>query len=160
MSTLQRVPVTKNGMQQMRDELERMKKVDRPAVVSAIAAARALGDLKENAEYHAAKEQQGLLEAKISQLEDQVSRAQIIDTSSMKNDGKVVFGSTVMLENQENEKQIRFTIVGEFEADVDNNKLSVVAPIARAVIGKTVGDIAVVNTPGGTVEYEILSVDY
>ena len=160
MNIVQRVPVTKAGIEQMRQELSRMKKVDRPAIVLAIATARALGDLKENAEYHAAKEQQGLLEAKISQLEDQVSRSQVIDLSTMTNDGRVVFGSTISLENQENEKKVQFTIVGQFEADLSQNKLSIISPMARAVIGKMLGDIVAVKTPAGLVEYEILSVDY
>ena len=155
-----RVPVTKNGLQQMRDKLDNMKKVERPKIVQAIAAARALGDLKENAEYHAAKEQQGLLESKIAKLEDQISRSQIIDISKIKNDGKVIFGSTITIENQNDQKKITFTIVGEFEADVNAGKLSVTAPIARAVVGKFIEDIVVVNTPAGQVEYEILDVQY
>ena len=137
-----------------------MKRVNRPAIVKAIAAARALGDLKENAEYHAAKEEQGLLESKIAQLEDQVSRSQVIDISNMVNDGKAIFGSTVTLENQETEKQITFTIVGEYEADVNAGKLSVTAPMVRGVIGKYVEDIITVITPSGPVEYEILTVKY
>lgn len=160
MNTVQRVPTTQQGMLKMRAELDRMKKEDRPRIVDAIASARALGDLKENAEYHSAKEQQGLLEAKISKLEDQISRAQVIDVSKMENDGKVIFGTTVHLENQEDSKQLNFTIVGEFEADVSAGKLSVGSPMARAVIGKYEGDIITVNTPSGPVEYEILSVLY
>lgn len=155
-----RVPVTKDGLQQMREKLDQMKRIDRPAIVKAIAAARALGDLKENAEYHAAKEEQGLLESKIAQLEDQVSRSQVIDISNMVNDGKAIFGATVTLENQETEKQITFTIVGEYEADVNAGKLSVTAPMVRGVIGKYVEDIITVITPSGPVEYEILTVKY
>lgn len=155
-----RVPVTKNGLQQMRDELDKMKRIDRPKIVKAIAAARALGDLKENAEYHAAKEQQGILEAKINKLADQISRSQVIDTANLENDGKAVFGCKVVLENQEDGKQLTFTIVGEFEADVNAGKLSVTSPIARAVIGKYVEDIVLVSTPSGPVEYELLSVNY
>ena len=155
-----RVPVTKAGLQKMRDSLDQMKKIDRPRIVDSIARARELGDLKENAEYHAAKEQQGLLEAKIAKLEDQISRSQLIDTASMTNDGKVIFGSRVTIENQDNDKQMTFAIVGEFEADVEAGKLSVASPIARALIGKYVDDEALVETPAGQVEYVILKVDY
>ncbi len=160
MTTLQRIPVTQEGILALRKELTRLKQTERPLITEAIARARALGDLKENAEYHAAKDQQGLIEAKIAKMEDQMSRAQVIDISKMKNEGKVIFGTTVTLENTETNEQRTFTIVGEFEADIKAGKLSITAPMARAVIGKWVDEIITVNTPSGPVEYTILSVQY
>ena len=150
---MQRTPVTPEGILALRKELKHLKQTERPRISQAIAHARALGDLKE-------KDEQGLLQARIDQLEDQVSRAQVIDVSKMKNDGSVIFGTTVTLKNDETGKNLTFKIVGESEADAGAGKLSVTAPMVRAVVGKKVDDDVAVNTPSGPVEYTILSVEY
>ena len=160
MNTLQRIPITPNGISALREQLNQLKHTERPAISDAIARARALGDLKENAEYHAAKDQQGLIEAKISKLEDTIGRAQVIDVTKMKNEGKVIFGSTVTLENINTDEEKVFTIVGESEADVNEGKISVTSPIARAVVGKWIDEVVTVNAPSGPIEYTILSVRY
>ena len=157
---MQTNPMTKSGEKKIRDEIQKLKDIERPRITAMIAEARAHGDLKENAEYHAAKELQGLNEAKISALESQLKSAQIIDVTQFKNDGKVIFGATIVLENLSNGKNMTFQIVGENESDIDQQKLSFAAPLSRAVIGKFCGDFVEVSTPNGPVEYEIVSVDY
>lgn len=157
---MERYPMTVAGIEALRKELEKLKHVKRPNIIKAIAEARAHGDLKENAEYHAAREQQGFIEARIKDIEAKLSLAQVIDISKIPNEGKVVFGSTVTLFNLENEKEVTYQIVGEDEADIQVGKISVNSPIARAIIGKMEGDVANVVTPGGDVEYEIVAVEY
>lgn len=157
---MQRHPMTAKGASALKVELEELKTIKRPEVVAAIAEARAHGDLKENAEYHAAREQQGLLEARIRDIEAKLSQAQIIDVTTMTNNGKVIFGATVTLVNLENDKKVTYQIVGEDEADLKHGKISVGTPMARALVAKEVEDIVEVKTPGGIVEYEIEQVDY
>ncbi|MFT5083357.1 MAG: transcription elongation factor GreA [Lentisphaeria bacterium] len=152
---MQKYPMTVAGEKALREELERLKKVDRPRIVSAIAEAREHGDLKENAEYHAAREQQGFCEGRVQDIEAKLSNSVIIDVATIPVSGKVIFGVTVDLINVETDANIRYTIVGEDEANIKLNKISVTSPIARALIGKEIGDVAVVKAPGGDVEYEI-----
>lgn len=154
------VPMTAIGAMKLTEELDRLKKVDRPNIIKAIAEARAHGDLKENAEYHAAKEQQGFTEGRIRDIEDRLSRANIIDVTKLNNDGKVVFGATVSLINVETEERVVYQIVGEEEADIRSGKVSFTSPIARAIIGKFEGDSVEVKTPSGLIEYEIGDVEY
>lgn len=153
-------PMTVAGETALRDELEELKKVTRPRIVQAIAEAREHGDLKENAEYHAAREQQGFCEGRIQDIEGKLSNAQIIDVSNMPATGKVIFGVTVGLINCNTEEEITYQIVGEDEADIKLNKISVTSPIARALIGKEEGDEVVVMAPGGEIEFEIAEVKY
>jgi transcription elongation factor GreA len=152
--------MTKEGADKLEAELQQLKKVERPAISKAIAEAREHGDLKENAEYHAAREQQGLIEARIAQIEGLLSNAQIIDVTKLPQTGKVVFGTTVTLVNVDTDEEVTYKIVGQEEADIENNKISVSSPIARALIGKEEGDEAVVEAPGGKVTYEVLEVQY
>ncbi len=155
-----RVPMTKEGADSLRAELKHLKMEARPKVIAAIAEAREHGDLKENAEYHAAREQQGFIEGRIQEIESKISNAQIIDVASMTNNGKVIFGATVHLINIETEEEVAYQIVGEDEADIKQNKISVSSPISRALIGKNEGDEVVVKAPGGEIEYEIAEVKY
>ncbi|HEX7349344.1 MAG TPA: transcription elongation factor GreA [Rhodanobacteraceae bacterium] len=157
---MQRAPMTKAGSERLRTELEKLKSVDRPKVIAAIAEAREHGDLKENAEYHAAREQQGFIEARIAQLEGGLSTAQIIDPSSVHANGKVVFGAVVELEDDDNGSSVTYQIVGDLEADIKLNLIAVTSPIARAMIGKFEGDSFSFNAPGGERNYEIVSVRY
>ncbi|MFZ5594388.1 MAG: transcription elongation factor GreA [Pseudomonadota bacterium] len=157
---MSRVPMTAAGAQQLREELQELKSVARPRVIQAIAEARAHGDLRENAEYAAAKEQQGFIEGRIAEIEAQLSNAQIIDVSTVKSNGRIVFGATVDLMNVATEEQVSYQIVGDLEADIKANKISISSPIARALIGKEEGDIAVVRAPGGEIEYEIVAIKY
>ena len=152
--------MTKFGESSLRDELQRLKQVERPRIVAAIAEAREHGDLKENAEYHAAREQQGFCEGRIKDIEAKLSHAQVIDVTQIENTGKVIFGVTVTLINLETDQSVAYQIVGEDEADVKNGKISVTSPIARGLIGKEEGDEVSVTTPGGVVEYEIDSVEH
>lgn len=152
---MKRFPMTVESEQALREELHRRKTVDRARIAGAIAEARALGDLKENAEYHAAREQQSFNEGRIQELEGNLSNAQVIDITTIENTGKVVFGTTVSLINADTDERVEYKIVGEDEADVKQGKISVSSPIARALIGKEEGDVAVVQTPKGSVEYEI-----
>lgn len=154
------IPLTVRGAQMLRDELHRLKHKDRPAVITAIAEARAQGDLSENAEYDAAKERQGFIEGRIAELETKLAAAQVIDTATIEAGGRVVFGATVALESTEDGEQVRYQIVGDDEADIKESRISVFSPLARALIGKSAGDVAVFQAPGGEQEYEILSVDY
>jgi transcription elongation factor GreA len=157
---MHKVPMTARGAEKLREELQRLKSVERAQVIAAIAEARAHGDLKENAEYHAAKEQQGFIEARINHLESSLSLSHIIDVTTMTNNGKVIFGSTVTVVTDDNDVQVTYQIVGDEEGDIKNGRLSISAPIARALIGKEVGDIITAQTPAGPVEYEILRVEY
>lgn len=152
--------MTKAGELALRKELQRLKQVERPRIVAAIAEAREHGDLKENAEYHAAREQQGFCEGRIKDIEAKLSHAQIIDVTQIENTGKVIFGVTVKLINLENDQPVTYQIVGEDEANVKNGKISVTSPIARGLIGKEEGDEVSVATPGGVVEYEIDIVEH
>jgi len=155
-----KVPLTARGAEMLRDELKRLKSVDRPRVVRAIAEARAHGDLRENAEYHAAKEQQGFIEGRIREIEGKLSHAQVIDVSKVDGGGRVIFGSTVQLFDSESEKEITYTIVGDDEADIPEGRISYTSPIARALIGRQEGDEITVATPTGERYYEILEVRY
>jgi transcription elongation factor GreA len=153
-------PMTTRGAQKLRDEVHKLKTVDRPNVIQAIAEARALGDLKENAEYHAAREQQSFIEGRIVELEGKLANAQIIDVTKLNAKGKVVFGATVELMNVETEQEVTYQIVGDDEADIKAHLISISSPIARALIGKEEGEVAIVQAPGGKKEYEILEVKY
>lgn len=155
-----RFPMTVRGAQLLRDELHDLKTVVRPKIINAIAEARAHGDLRENAEYHAAKEQQGFTEGRIAEIEGQLSNAQIIDTKNLNPGDRVVFGATVEIANVASGDEVRYQIVGEMEADVDSGLISITSPIARALIGKEEGDVVTVVAPSGEIEYEILSVEY
>ena len=157
---MNRVPMTVRGEQVLREELERLKKVERPRITQAIAEAREHGDLKENAEYHAAREQQSFAEGRIKELEHKLSHAQIIDVTTIPVTGKVVFGATVTLIDVEDDRTVAYRIVGEDEADAKANLISVNSPIARALVGKAVGDEVTVNAPGGDVIYEIEAVEH
>lgn len=157
---MQRVPMTVSGAEQLKKEIEVLKTVRRPAVIEAIAEARAHGDLKENAEYHAAREEQGFIEARIADIESKLSSAQVIDVSKLPQEGKVVFGVQVKLINQETDEAVAYQIVGDDEADIKAGKISVNTPIARALIGKYEDDVVTVTTPAGPVEYEIEAVLY
>lgn len=156
---MSKVPLTARGAAQLQHELKRLK-AERPQITTAIATARAHGDLRENAEYHAAKEQQGLAEARIRDIEGKLSNAQIIELDQINAAGKVVFGATVRLANVDNDEKTRYQLVGEDEADIKSGLLSISSPIARAMIGKEEGDVIEVVTPGGTVTYEITAVEY
>lgn len=157
MSTL---PITIKGAEKLRQELHRLKTVDRPEVISAIAEARAQGDLSENAEYDAAKDRQGFIEGRIQEVESKLSQAQIIDPSTLNADGKVVFGATVELEDEDSGKTVCYQIVGEDEADLKQGLVNIASPIARAMIGKEAGDSVQVQAPSGDLNYEIIAVRY
>ncbi|RKZ37928.1 MAG: transcription elongation factor GreA [Gammaproteobacteria bacterium] len=157
---MKKSPMTTRGAQKLREELHELKSVARPNVIQAIAEARALGDLKENAEYHAAREQQSFIEGRIIELEGKLANAEIIDITKINARGKVVFSATVELMNVETEEEVSYQIVGEDEADVKDNRISITSPIARALIAKEEGDVAVVQAPSGNKEYEILEVKY
>lgn len=157
---MRQIPMTVKGETLLREELEHLKSVERPRIIQAIAEAREHGDLKENAEYHAAREQQSFAEGRIKEIEGKLADAQIIDVSKITPTGKVIFGVTVQIVNIDTEETVSYQIVGEDEADVKENKISVTSPIARALIGKEIGDIAVVVIPNGEVEYEIEDVKH
>ncbi len=152
---LNKIPMTVEGAESLRRELEQLKKVDRPRIIKAIAEAREHGDLKENAEYHAAREQQSFCEGRIQEIESKLSHSQIIDVTKIPESGRVIFGATVRLINVDTDAEVTYRIVGDDEADIRNNKISVSSPIARALVGKEVGETVVVKAPGGDVEYEI-----
>ena len=154
------VPITLRGAEALKAELKQLKSVARPEVVAAIAEARAHGDLKENAEYHAAKEQQSFIEGRINELESTISTANVIDVATLPQDGRVVFGVTVELLNIDTDETVHYQIVGDYEADIKLNRVSISSPIARALIGKEIDDVATVQAPGGAIEYEIVSIDY
>ena len=155
-----RAPITLQGAQRLRAELEELKSVKRPAVINAIAEARAHGDLKENAEYAAAREQQGFIEGRIKQLEAELSHAQVIDVSSLNAGSRVVFGATVDLADTESDEARRYQIVGDLEADIKQGLIAISSPVARALIGKHEGDTITIDAPGGIREYEIVGVSY
>ena len=157
---MNRVPLTVKGAEKLRAELDELKNVKRPQIIEAIATARAHGDLKENAEYHAAREQQSFAEGRIKEIEGKLSNAEIIDVTKLNANGKVVFGTTVVLADEDTGNEVTYTIVGEDEADIKQNMISVTSPIARAMIGKEEGDIAVVDAPAGKKEFEIVEVRY
>lgn len=155
---MDKIPMTVDGEKALRQELTRLKGTERPRIVQAISEAREQGDLRENAEYQYAKEEQGFIEGRILEIEGKLSNAQVIDVTQIPESGKVIFGTTVELINLDNDEELTYQIVGDEESDIKLNKLSVYSPIARALIGKEVGDVALVNTPSGEVEYEICAV--
>lgn len=155
-----RAPLTMKGAQRLREELERLKSVERPRVIEAIAEARAHGDLKENAEYHAAREQQGFIEGRIQELEGTLSHAQIIDLSKLNAGSRIVFGATVELADAQTGDEVTYQVVGDLEADIKQGLISISSPLARALIGKHEGDSVVIDAPGGKREYEIVGVRY
>lgn len=155
-----RAPLTTQGAQRLRAELEELKSVKRPTVIAAIAEARAHGDLKENAEYHAARDQQSFIEGRIKQLESELSHAQVIDVSTLNAGSKIVFGANVTLADVETDEEKRYQIVGDLEADIKQGLIAISSPVARALIGKHEGDSVVIEAPGGTREYEIVGVSY
>ena len=154
------IPMTRNGVERLKEELHQLKSQDRPNIIQAIAEARAQGDLSENAEYESAKERQGFIEGRIAEIEAKLSNVQIIDPASLNANGKCVFGATIELEDLDEEKSFTYQIVGEDEADIKANKISISSPLARALIGKEDGDVVEVETPGGQKTYEITNVSY
>jgi len=157
---MNKVPMTVEGEKSLREELAQLKTVERPNIINAIAEARDHGDLKENAEYHSAREKQGFIEGRITEIESKLSSAQVIDVTKMPKSGKVIFGVTVTLLNLDTDETVRYRIVGEDEANIKEGKISVTSPIARALIAKDEGDVVNVRTPGGDVEYEISEVEH
>ena len=157
---MSKVPITVRGAEKLKNELQKLKSEDRPRVIQAIAEARAHGDLKENAEYHAAREQQGFIEGRIKDIEGKLSNATIIDVTTLQQSGKVVFGVTVDVADEETGDELTYQIVGDDEADIKNNMISISSPIARALIGKEEGEVAEVKTPGGIRELEIIEIKY
>lgn len=157
---MSKVPLTVRGAEKLRAELQQLKSVERPRIIQAIAEARAHGDLKENAEYHAAREQQSFVEGRIKEIEGKLSHAQIIDVTKMTATGKVVFGATVVIADEDSGEEVTYQIVGEDEADIKEGLISVNSPIARALIGKQEGDVATVQAPGGARNFEIVEVRY
>ena len=157
---MNKVPITVEGAEKLREELRKLKNEDRPRITKAIAEARAHGDLKENAEYHAAKEQQGFIEGRIKEVEGKLSHKQVIDVTAVDAKGRVIFGSTVEILEEETDKEIEYKIVGEDEADLKSNMISCTSPIARALIGKAEGDVISFQAPGGEKTFEILEVKY
>lgn len=157
---MSQVPMTVAGEAALREELNRLKTVDRPRIIEAIAEAREHGDLKENAEYHAAREQQGFCEGRIQEIEGKLAEARVIDVTAIPHTGKVIFGTTVTIVNCETDEELTYKIVGDDESDVNSGKISVSSPIARALVGKEEGDVAVVRAPSGDIEYEIDKVQH
>lgn len=155
-----KTPMTVLGAEKLREELEHLKTVQRPQIIQAISEARAHGDLKENAEYHAAREQQGFCEGRIQEIEAKLSNVQIIDVTKLPNNGRVVFGTTVTVLKGEDEEEVTYRIVGDDESDIKSGLLSVNSPIARGLIGKEVDDVATITTPAGKVDFEIIKVEY
>jgi transcription elongation factor GreA len=156
---MSKVPMTKGGLDRIKEELKRLKTVDRGKIVKEIEVARAHGDISENAEYHAAKERQGQIEARIRQLDDMIARAEVIDISKLKGD-RVMFGATVELSDTDSDAKVTYRIVGEVEADAKKGLISITSPIARALVGKSIGDDVTVQAPGGARDYEILAVKF
>jgi transcription elongation factor GreA len=157
---MKKMPITVAGAEQLKQELQRLKSVERPRIIQAIAEARSHGDLSENAEYHAAKEQQSFIEGRLAELESRLSAAQVIDPKTVKADGKVVFGATLELLDETSGQKVTYQIVGDYEADLAQGKISISSPISRALIGKEPGDVVQVQVPGGVREYEILAIRY
>ncbi len=156
---MEKFQITKQGYERLKAEIDNLKNVERPNIIKQIASARELGDLRENAEYHSAKDKQGFIEAQIADLEDKFSRAEVIDISQLSGD-KIKFGATVKLENLDNEKIVSYKIVSEFEANIDEGMISVISPVARALLGKEIGDEVEIRTPGGVINYEVLEVKF
>ncbi|GJH42682.1 transcription elongation factor GreA [Pasteurella canis] len=157
---MKQIPMTIRGAEQLRQELDFLKNTRRPEIIKAIAEAREHGDLKENAEYHAAREQQGFCEGRIQEIEGKLANSQIIDVTKIPNNGKVIFGSTVVLFNIDTEEEVSYQIVGDDEANIKEGLISVNSPIARGLVGKEIDDIVSIQTPGGKVEFEIIEVNY
>ena len=157
---MEKEPITILGLENLRKELDQLKNVERPKVVAAIAEARSHGDLKENAEYHAAKEQQALIESRVLEINDKIARANVIEVTKIENEGKVIFGSTVKVKDLNSNKEIKFRLVGKDEADVKKNLIYFRSPIGKGLIGKNLGDLVTIVTPSGEKNFEILSVDY
>jgi transcription elongation factor GreA len=157
---MSRAPITAKGAQRLRAELDELKSIKRPAIIEAIAEARAHGDLKENAEYHAAREQQGFIEGRIKHLESELSHAQVIDIAQLAAGDKIVFGATVVLVDCDTDEERTYQIVGDLEADIKQGLIAISSPVARALIGKLEGDAITIEAPGGTREYEVVSVKY
>ncbi|WP_150539492.1 transcription elongation factor GreA [Actinobacillus vicugnae] len=157
---MKQIPMTMRGAEMLREELEFLKNVRRPQIIDAIAEAREHGDLKENAEYHAAREQQGFCEGRIQEIEGKLGNAQIIDVTKMANNGKVIFGATVSLVNADTDEEVTYRIVGDDEANIKEGLISVNSPIARGLVGKEVDDSVSIVTPGGKVEFDIINVEY
>ena len=157
---MEKEPITILGLENLRKELDQLKNVERPKVVAAIAEARSHGDLKENAEYHAAKEQQALIESRVLEINDNIARANVIDVTKIENEGKVIFGSTIKVKDLNSNKEIKFRLVGKDEADVKENLIYFRSPIGKGLIGKNLGDLVTIVTPSGEKNFEILSVDY
>lgn len=156
---MERFQITKTGFERLRAQLDQLKNVDRPNIIKAIATARELGDLRENAEYHTAKDRQGFIEAQIADFEDKVARAEIVDVTKIVSD-KIKFGATVKLEDLDSGRKVSYKIVSDFEANIDDGLISVISPVARALLNKEVGDDVEVQTPGGVVNYEILEIKF
>jgi transcription elongation factor GreA len=157
---MNQIPMTLKGAEKLREELNELKSVKRPRIIASIATAREHGDLKENAEYHAAREEQGFCEGRIQEIEAKLSNAQVIDITAMPKTGRVIFGATVTILNVDTDEEFTYRIVGDDEADFKQNLISVNSPMARGLIGKSADDVAIVKTPGGDVEYEVLRVEY
>ncbi|MGY6089180.1 transcription elongation factor GreA [Avibacterium paragallinarum] len=157
---MQQIPMTVRGAEQLKEELEFLKNIRRPEIIKAIAEAREHGDLKENAEYHAAREQQGFCEGRIQEIEGKLANSQIIDVTKIPNNGRVIFGATIALLNVNTDEEVSYQIVGDDEADIKQGLISVNSPIARGLIGKEIDDSVTISTPGGMVEFEIISVEY
>ena len=153
-------PITSNGLEKLKKELEKLKNIERPKIVEAISEARSHGDLKENAEYHAAKEQQAKIEGRVLSINDTIARANVIDVTKIDNDGKVIFGSTITVEDLDTKKKIKYKLVGKDEADINMNLIYFQSPIGKALIGKNCNDMVSVKTPSGERNFEILKVDY
>ena len=153
-------PITKDGLEKLKKELENLKNIERPKIVEAISEARSHGDLKENAEYHAAKEQQALIESRVIAINDLIARANVIDVTKIENNGKVIFGSTVKLQDLDTNKTISYKLVGQDEADIKKNLVFFKSPIGKALVGKDIGEMITVNTPSGEKNFEILNVEY
>ena len=157
---MEKEPITKDGIEKLKKELEDLKNIQRPKIVAAIAEARSHGDLKENAEYHAAKEQQSLMETRVVYINDVIARANIIDVTKIENDGKIIFGSTINVKDLETEKETSYKLVGKDEADIKLNLIYFKSPIGKGLIGKNLGEIVTINTPSGEKSFEVLKVEY
>lgn len=157
---MKRIPVTRVGIELLRQELHELKMIKRPKIIAAIAEARAHGDLRENAEYNAAKEEQALTEGRIRNIEEKISMSEVVDPKTLNHQNRVVFGATVSICNVETDEEFKYQIVGEDEADIKQNKISINSPIARAIIGKERGEVISVQAPGGLLEYEIIAIEY
>jgi transcription elongation factor GreA len=156
---MERFKITKEGFENLKAKIDNLKNTERPNIIKAIAEARELGDLKENAEYHSAKDKQGFIEAQLADLENKISRSEVIDVLKISSD-KIEFGATVELEDLDSEKKVTYKIVSDFEADIDQGLISNISPVARAIIGKSEGDVVEIKTPGGTKEYDIINISY